>query len=97
MGYGTHTPNDPLVFPIPVQNSGGHYNRTTGIYTAPIDGTYEFIIHILSYDDYDIRAYLVVDSRRVSNHFGRLTYFLKEVKNECVSYLHKYFLQIFYF
>ena len=60
--YGEHTPADPLVFPIPLQNSGGHYDRTTGIYTAPVDGTYEFIIHILSYNDFDCIAYLVAGS-----------------------------------
>ena len=66
MTNGLHAPTDPIVFPIPLQNSRGHYNRTTGIYTAPIDGTYEFIVHILGYDDYAIAAYLVVDGTYVS-------------------------------
>ena len=59
----SHTPR---VFDDAVLNSIGHYDSTTGIYKAPIDGTYEFIIHILSYNDFDIRTYLVVDGTRVS-------------------------------
>ena len=66
MNYGTHTPTIPIVFPIPLQNSGGHYDRTTGIYTVPIDGTYEIIVHILSYNDDSIAAFLVVDGTKVS-------------------------------
>ena len=66
MTQGIHTPSDPIVFPISVQNTGGHYDPTTGIHTAPIDGSYEFIIHILGIDDFQIGAYLVVDDTRVS-------------------------------
>ena len=58
--------NDTIVFNYPVLNTGGHYDSTTGIYTAPIDGTYEFIFHILSFNDNNIVAYLVVDGTDVS-------------------------------
>ena len=33
------TPSDPIVFNYPVENTGGHYDPTTGIYTVPISGT----------------------------------------------------------
>ena len=38
------TPTDPIVFDNAVLNTGGHYDPTTGIYTVPIDDTYEFIV-----------------------------------------------------
>ena len=68
IGSQTHTPGspNPIVFEVAVHNTGGHYDPTTGIYTVPIDGTYEFIIHILSYNDFNIQAILVVDETRVS-------------------------------
>ena len=66
MGYGTHSPSDPIVFDVAVQNTGGHYDPTSGIYTAPIDGTYEFIIHTVSANDWVIATYLVVDDTQVS-------------------------------
>ena len=60
------TPGDPIVLNYTVHNTGGHYDPTTGIYTAPIDGTYEFIFNFRAYDDADIGAYLVVDGEDVS-------------------------------
>ena len=66
MGYGRHSPSDPIVFDVAVQNTGGHYDPPSGIYTAPIDGTYEFIIHIVSANDWVIATYLVVDDTQVS-------------------------------
>ena len=32
-------------------NPGGHYDPTTGIYTVPQDGAYEFYVHILNGDE----------------------------------------------
>ena len=57
----TVTPGDPIVFNYPVHNVGGHYDPTTGIYTVPIDGIYEFFFHIYGYEDTSIGAFLVVD------------------------------------
>ena len=54
------------MFNYPVFNTGGHYDPTTGIYTAPIDGTYEFIFHFESDSD-SYTAYLVVNGADVSN------------------------------
>ena len=58
---GTLTPSDPIVFSYPVHNTGGHYDPTTGIYTVPLDGTYEIIFRIRAYEDSSVAAYLVVD------------------------------------
>ena len=60
------TPTDPIVFNYPVHNSGGHYDPTTGIYTVPLDGLYEFIFRLQAYSDASVGAYLVVDGDYVS-------------------------------
>ena len=41
---GTQT----IVFDNDKINEGGHYNTTTGVYTAPIAGIYQFFAHIRS-------------------------------------------------
>ena len=58
--------SDPIVFNYPVHNTGGHYDPTTGIYTVPLDGTYEFIFHFWGFNDVTVGALLVVDSDAVS-------------------------------
>ena len=60
------TVGDPIVFDNPVHNAGGHYDPTTGIYTTPIHGTYEFIFNFRAYQDTVVGAWLVVDGNRVS-------------------------------
>ena len=70
------TPGTPIVFNDPVHNTGGHYDPTTGIYTTPIDGTYEFIVSIRSYNDITLAAWLTVDGTDVS-HF-QVYYFRKK-------------------
>ena len=63
---GTLTPGDPIVFNYAVHNTGGHYDPTTGIYTVPLDGTYEIIFRIRAYEDPTVPAFLVVDGEVVS-------------------------------
>ena len=46
---------DPTVFDETRLNPGGNYDNTTGIYTAPIDGVYQFNINIRSSGDTDFR------------------------------------------
>ena len=45
-------PSNPVVFNRTILNPGGHYDATSGIYTAPFDGTYEFGVHVLGLDNY---------------------------------------------
>ena len=59
-GIVTQVPNR-LVFDEIRLNPGGHYDGTTGIFTAPIDGTYEFNINIRAQPDRDFGLYLVAD------------------------------------
>ena len=58
--------SDPIVLNYPVHNTGGHYDPTTGIYTIPIDGTYEFIFRFRAFNDTVTGAWLVVDGNVVS-------------------------------
>ena len=59
------TPGDPIVFNYPVQNAGDNYDPTTGIYTTPIDGTYEFLFCFRANNDENTGAWLVVDGEEV--------------------------------
>ena len=60
------TPGDPILFNYPVHNTGGHYDPTTGIYTVPIDGIYQFIVRIYTNADATIGVILIVDGDEVS-------------------------------
>ena len=55
----------PIIFNNAVVNPGGHYDNETGIYTVPIDGTYELIINLASSADVQYRAHLNVDGTPV--------------------------------
>ena len=59
-------PTNPIVFDYPILKTGGHYDPTTGIYTVPIDGTYEFVLHFWTYNDASAGAALEVDNTPVS-------------------------------
>ena len=58
----------PIVFDDAKINPGDHYNQTTGIYTVPQDGIYEFTVQIESYleSDNDWGFDLVVDGDRTT-------------------------------
>ena len=58
-------PTNPIVFDVTRLNPGGHYDNTTGIYTVPLDGIYQFIFHIWGRDDAVIHPHLVVDGTQV--------------------------------
>ena len=64
-----------IVTPVPNQiifnetrlNPGGHYDSTTGVYTVPIDGIYEFNIMVHSRPDNDFGSYLMRDGVDVAH------------------------------
>ena len=60
------TPENPIVFNYAVHNTGGHYDPTTGIYTTPFDGSYEFMFCFRAENDATVGAFLVVDGEDVS-------------------------------
>ena len=61
----TLIPTDPIVFDVTRLNPGGYYDNTTGIYTVPLDGIYQFTYHIWGYNDAVIYPRLVVDGTSV--------------------------------
>ena len=67
--YDPGDPADPIVFNVAPLNPGGHYDVTTGIYTVPIDGVYEFMLHIWMLNDPAFNAYLEVDNVQVNFFF----------------------------
>ena len=66
LDYDPLTPGNPIVFNVASLNLGGHYDMASGIYTVPVDGVYEFILHILCLNDAACRAYIEVDDVAVS-------------------------------
>ena len=58
----------PIVFDDAKITLGDHYNTTTGIYTVPLAGIYEFYVQIESYleTDNDWGFDLVVDGERIT-------------------------------
>ena len=56
---------EPVVFNYVVRHSDA-YDNTTGIFTAPLDGDYEFMLHALCNLDTTIDIYIVVDDVMVS-------------------------------
>ena len=63
--YDPNDPPDPIVFNVAVLNPGCHYDVTTGIYTVPLDGIYQFMVHILAVNDGVYDVYLKVDNNLV--------------------------------
>ena len=37
---------DPLIFNLVYISPGGYYSSSTGMYTAPVDGVYQFSVHM---------------------------------------------------
>ena len=56
---------DPIIFDMDVINPGGHYNPRIGIYTVPIDGTYEVIFNLASSEDAVYNAHVNVEGKLV--------------------------------
>ncbi|XP_062573354.1 collagen alpha-2(VIII) chain-like, partial [Saccostrea cucullata] len=50
-----------LVFPKIIFDTGGGYNPTTGMFTAPVEGHYVFFVSVQSYGTNDIRVDIVLN------------------------------------
>ena len=58
---------DPLIFDDAHINSGGHYSTSTGQYTVPYSGVYEFSVHLTYYSSY-ISFNIDVDNSATDSH-----------------------------
>ena len=68
--YITPVP-EPIIFDDARINSGGYYNPNTGLYTAPLYGTYEFYVQLESYNyngAYDNWGFEVVMDQEVISY-----------------------------
>ena len=65
--FDTRNPGDtnPVIFNDAVLNPGSHYDNETGIYTVPIDGTYELNFNLASSSDTSYNVHFNVDGTRV--------------------------------
>ncbi|XP_060553146.1 A disintegrin and metalloproteinase with thrombospondin motifs adt-2-like isoform X1 [Ruditapes philippinarum] len=53
--------NQRVIFKNIVFNVGGGYNKTTGVFTAPVDGTYQFSVHICKQSTSTLDVEIMVD------------------------------------
>ncbi|XP_056015739.1 multimerin-2-like [Ostrea edulis] len=50
-----------LVFPVVINNVGGGYSPSTGVFTAPTEGHYVFFVAVVEYSSQDIRVDIVLN------------------------------------
>ena len=60
--------NEILVFEKTFINDRTSYNTTTGIFTAPIGGMYEFVVHICAYINRHSNVALVWENVVIASH-----------------------------
>lgn len=58
---------DPILFNETRINPGGHFDTSTGIYTVPLDGVYQFYVNVWGHEDDDFAFYLEVDEIDVAH------------------------------
>ena len=54
-----------MVFDSVIMNSGEHYNTSSGIYTVPLDGTYQIVLHVFTDTTDQFGAAMIVDGEFV--------------------------------
>ena len=76
MGDTQQEPGDPIIFEDSKINPGGFYDNTTGIYTVPLDGTYEFYVHLSAVEGPDWYMTFQVDGMEATeSHASNPTWY----------------------
>jgi hypothetical protein len=65
-GSGNYVVNQSIVFPLVLLNEGGGYDESTGIFTAPVSGMYQFSINICNADGKYMTAAIVHENTRIT-------------------------------
>ena len=62
---------DTILFQEIVQNEGKGYNKNTGIFTAPVTGTYLFTVQVCLYSNKRLSVSIVANGTAITaGHFG---------------------------
>jgi hypothetical protein len=60
-GQTDYTTNDVIIFNTARHNTGGHYNTSTGRFTAPVAGRYLFTLNVYAYPNYTAAILLTIN------------------------------------
>lgn len=81
--------NGTLVFNAVLSNIGNGYNPKTGVFTAPIDGTYVFYVAAVEYEKQHLRLDILINNVKKVQLIGHLSADYQTGTNMVVQYLKK--------
>jgi hypothetical protein len=76
---GNYGADETIIFPVVLLNEGGGYNESTGIFTAPVAGMYQFSLQICNARSYYMTAAIVHENTRIASTTT------KDVSSICTS------------
>lgn len=69
-GSGNITTTEDIIHTVTDVNVGGHYNTSTGRFTAPISGTYMFIVEGMNHQSASSVGYTVMGLKKNGSQYG---------------------------